>query len=182
MKEERKLKSRKLKRNRTAIPFLGVGCMRPTPTTTCLAQHQRGPGADMLWRCEFCCRTGSGAGLRWSCPAMGAISGGVVDRHNRIVGNCRRGVCYSGCITGELCLMVCLLCMSEVSVVLQLPRKASAVSSEAHPKQNVKLARRSIAVGDRRGMELGGSEGYMIIFTCIISTQSHTVQISMCQS
>ena len=48
---------------------------------------------------------------------MGAISGGVVDRHNRIVGNCRRGVCYSGCITGELCLIVYLLCVEENKLV-----------------------------------------------------------------
>lgn len=67
-------------------------------------------------------------------------------------------------------------------MVLQSARKASAVSSEAHPKQNVQLPRRCIAVRDRRGMELRGSEGYIIIFTCIISTQSHTVQIFMYQS
>lgn len=48
--------------------------MRPTPTATCLAQ--RGPDADMLWRCEFCCRAGSGAGLRWSAPQWGLFPEG----------------------------------------------------------------------------------------------------------
>jgi hypothetical protein len=53
-------------------------------------------------------------------------------------------------------------------------QEANAVSPEARPKQNVKLARRCIAVRDRRGMELRGSEGYIIVFTCIVSTQSQT--------
>ncbi|KAH4068942.1 hypothetical protein HBI04_028900 [Parastagonospora nodorum] len=53
-------------------------------------------------------------------------------------------------------------------------QEASAVSPEARPNQNVKLARRCIAVRDRRGMELRGSEGYITVFTCIISTQSQT--------
>jgi hypothetical protein len=62
-------------------------------------------------------------GFKVECPAMEAISGGVMDRRNRIECSCRRGACCYGHLTGELCWMVCLCCKSEVSMVLQSARK-----------------------------------------------------------